>query len=122
MVVQFVGLISWIVIFGKTNDFTEWGITNSSLLRSTTIKSNESSQLGSFDDKDVRSQSFNIPAVLRAVALYSYDANDDDPTEMSFIKGEILDVLDCNGKWWQARRADGSIGIVPSNYFKVLDE
>ncbi|OLY85246.1 hypothetical protein AYI68_g571 [Smittium mucronatum] len=67
----FVSWVFWVVIFGKTNDFTEWGITNESLLRSTTIRSNSSSQLGSFSDKDVRSQSFNIPAVLRAVALYS---------------------------------------------------
>ncbi|PVV04913.1 hypothetical protein BB560_000566 [Smittium megazygosporum] len=55
-----------------------------------------------------------IPVVLRCVALYSYEASEDDPTEMSFVKGEILDILDNSGKWWQARRADGAIGIVPS--------
>ena len=37
-------------------------------------------------------------------------ANSEDPTEISFAKGEILDVVDKQGKWWQSRRADGSTG------------
>jgi SHO1 osmosensor len=27
----------------------------------------------------------------------------DDPNEISFSKGEILDIIDENGKWWQAQ-------------------
>lgn len=32
-------------------------------------------------------------------------------------KGEIFDVLDNSGKWWQVVRVDGSgaVGISPSN-------
>ena len=70
--------------------------------------------------------------VARARALYAYQASADDPNEISFAKGEMLDVLDQSGKWvgpfvrgmkvpdadlreqWQSRRADGSVGIVPS--------
>lgn len=37
-------------------------------------------------------------------------ANSEDPTEISFAKGEILDIVDKQGKWWQSRRADGSTG------------
>ncbi|ORZ01225.1 hypothetical protein BCR43DRAFT_561516 [Syncephalastrum racemosum] len=52
-----------------------------------------------------------------ARAAHSYRANPEDPNELSFDKNEILEILDRRGNWWQARKMDGSIGIVPSNYF-----
>ncbi|KAG2189255.1 hypothetical protein INT44_004397 [Umbelopsis vinacea] len=58
----------------------------------------------------------NAEYPLDVVALHSYDANPDDPNELSFTKGDILQVHDKRGNWWQARKADGSVGIVPSNY------
>ncbi|KAI9510820.1 hypothetical protein F5148DRAFT_498286 [Russula earlei] len=56
----------------------------------------------------------------KAKALYAYTASPDDPNEISFSKGEILDIIDKNGKWWQARREDGSLGIAPSNYLQII--
>jgi SHO1 osmosensor len=56
----------------------------------------------------------------KAQALYAYTASVDDPNELSFAKGELMEIVDNQGKWWQARKADGSIGIVPSNYMKLL--
>ncbi|THH32021.1 hypothetical protein EUX98_g2142 [Antrodiella citrinella] len=59
-------------------------------------------------------------SILRAKALYSYRASPDDPNEISFVKDQILDVLDSEGKWWKVRMADGTFGIASSNYLQLI--
>ncbi|KAF7373316.1 Kinase-like protein [Mycena sanguinolenta] len=58
--------------------------------------------------------------VLKAKALYAYTASADDPNELSFSEGEILDIEDAHGKWWRAKRADGSRGIASSNFLMII--
>ena len=54
---------------------------------------------------------FPCPCSVKSLKiLYSDTASPDDPTELSFAKGEILDVLDKQGKWWQAKNSDGTPG------------
>ncbi|WVW79691.1 hypothetical protein I302_101661 [Kwoniella bestiolae CBS 10118] len=56
----------------------------------------------------------------RAKAMYAYSASADDPNEVSFAKGDILEVLDNTGKWFQVRTPTGATGIAPSNYLTLL--
>ncbi|EDR06351.1 uncharacterized protein LACBIDRAFT_300507 [Laccaria bicolor S238N-H82] len=61
------------------------------------------------------------PVVSRARARFDYVASPDDPSELSFKRGEIFDVLDSSAKWWIVKKADASTGIVPSNFVRSCD-
>lgn len=46
-------------------------------------------------------------------------ANKEDPNELSFSKGEVLYVHEKKGSWWQAKKSNGAIGMIPSNYVSL---
>ena len=50
------------------------------------------------------------------VALYDYDARTDE--DLSFRKGELLEIInDTQGDWWYARsKTSKAEGYIPSNY------
>ncbi|KAJ7938193.1 hypothetical protein B0H13DRAFT_1135852 [Mycena leptocephala] len=58
---------------------------------------------------------------FKVKALKAFTADPDDPDEISFIQGEILDILDKQGKWWLIQNEEGSVGIASSDYFSVFD-
>ena len=73
-----------------------------------------------FNTAAVVSQSPSRPvdasAIKAFVALYDYDARTDE--DLSFKKGEVLEILnDTQGDWWYARsKVTKSQGYIPSNY------
>lgn len=57
------------------------------------------------------------------VALYSFNSNND--TELSFEKGDRLEIVDrppADPEWYKARNQKGQIGLVPRNYLQELQE
>lgn len=57
------------------------------------------------------------------VALYSFNSNND--TELSFEKGDRLEIIDrppSDPEWYKARNQKGQIGLVPRNYLQELQE
>lgn len=53
------------------------------------------------------------PAVMRAVALYAYEAS--RPDELSLQQGDVLDVLDATDPSWWMGTLRGQTGMFPSN-------
>ena len=61
--------------------------------------------------------------VCGVVALYSF--NSGNPEELPFEKGDLMDIIDQppdDPDWWEARKANGSTGLVPRNYVEVVHD
>ncbi|KAJ7503836.1 hypothetical protein B0H11DRAFT_1625530, partial [Mycena galericulata] len=50
--------------------------------------------------------------------LFLVCASPDDPDEISFSRGEVLDIIDKQGRWWLIQNAEGLVGSasVPSRF------
>jgi len=58
------------------------------------------------------------PPSVRAKAMYDFTAS--DSSELSFREGDVLNILERNGDWWQAE-LNGRRGQVPSNYLEIVN-
>lgn len=121
----------WGIFFGCDSDTVLGGWVNSSgLMRNTKAVEKPSDYSLQQVPNTTSELSAPIPAmpadiavsneVIRVEALFNYEANKEDPNEISFSQGEVMEITNNKGKWWQARKADGTVGIVPSNFLKVI--
>jgi hypothetical protein len=54
----------------------------------------------------------------RAVGIYTFDS--DEPGDLPFTKGDVIEILGLANKHWYKGRLDAREGIIPSNYVEVL--
>uniref|UniRef100_A0A8C3LAR3 Intersectin 2 n=1 Tax=Chrysolophus pictus TaxID=9089 RepID=A0A8C3LAR3_CHRPC len=60
------------------------------------------------------------PSVCQVIAMYDYMANNED--ELSFSKGQLINVLSKDdADWWQGE-LNGVTGLFPSNYVKMTTD
>lgn len=60
------------------------------------------------------------PSVCQVIAMYDYTANNED--ELSFSKGQLINVLNKDdADWWQGE-INGVTGLFPSNYVKMTTD
>lgn len=53
------------------------------------------------------------------ITYFVDEGNKTDPNELSFSKGETMYVYEKRGYWWQAKKSNGEIGVIPSNYVRL---
>lgn len=58
-----------------------------------------------------------VPQYPRARALYPFQTQ--NPNELPFNPGDILNLLNTDGAWWQAE-LNGRTGLIPSNYVERI--
>ncbi|KAF8067076.1 hypothetical protein FPV67DRAFT_1670529 [Lyophyllum atratum] len=58
----------------------------------------------------LRLSSRDQPVLFQAEAVFDYDANPEHPDELSFMKGEILVIVETEWEWYKAKKNDGMIG------------
>jgi len=57
------------------------------------------------------------PPSAQARAIYPFQAG--TPQELSFQPGDVLNILNFDGAWWQAELR-GQAGLIPSNYVERI--
>ncbi|CAH1113838.1 unnamed protein product [Psylliodes chrysocephalus] len=110
---------SRILILEKSND--GWWRGQSSNI-SGWFPSNYTQEEGEVDDTlHTYAMAENVLDIV--VALYSFSSSNEQ--ELSFEKGDRLEILDrpaSDPEWYKARNSQGQIGLVPRNYLQELND
>lgn len=75
------------------------------------------------NDENVHTYAMAENVLDIVVALYSFNSNNDQ--ELSFEKGDRLEIIDrpiSDPEWYKARNGQGQIGLVPRNYLQELND
>ncbi|CAO3673398.1 unnamed protein product [Rhizopus stolonifer] len=105
----------WVILFGSTEDSAVFQYIYSAHASNNYAAKESKLALATVNEEEPSQQ--EPVENLMATALHPYQANPDDPNELSFSKGETLEILNSKGNWWHAKKNDNTVGIVPSNYF-----
>ena len=63
------------------------------------------------------------PVICVVRALYSF--NSGNPEELAFSSGDILEITDQpvdDPEWWEARKSDKTMGLIPRNYVDIVPD
>uniref|UniRef100_A0A6P7G2J0 Cytoplasmic protein NCK1 isoform X2 n=1 Tax=Diabrotica virgifera virgifera TaxID=50390 RepID=A0A6P7G2J0_DIAVI len=110
---------SRILILEKSND--GWWRGQSSNI-SGWFPSNYTQEEGDIDDT-VHTYAMAENVLDIVVALYSFSSSNEQ--ELSFEKGDRLEILDrpaSDPEWYKARNSQGQVGLVPRNYLQELND
>ena len=61
--------------------------------------------------------------ICGVIALYSFNSGNRE--ELTFQKGDLLDIVDHppdDPDWWEARKANGTTGLIPRNYVEIVHD
>ncbi|XP_066554836.1 intersectin-2 isoform X6 [Amia ocellicauda] len=61
-----------------------------------------------------------LAPICQVIAMYDYKAANED--ELSFSKGQLLNVFDTNDADWWKGELNGDMGLFPTNYVKMTTE
>ncbi|XP_030748010.1 cytoplasmic protein NCK1 isoform X2 [Sitophilus oryzae] len=110
---------SRILILEKSND--GWWRGQSSNITGW-FPSNYTQEEGDLDDTmHTYAMAENVLDIV--VALYSFSSSNEQ--ELSFEKGDRLEILDrppSDPEWYKARNSQGQVGLVPRNYLQELSD
>ncbi|KAJ3864220.1 hypothetical protein EV359DRAFT_81621 [Lentinula novae-zelandiae] len=117
-----------IVYEGSRTSFDRPGSVLMNDRQSTTSRLTVPASIATHESSNAASSNYSYSQ--KALALYNYNAinsstevDNSGEGELSFVKGDILEVSrTLEKKWWPARRSNGQVGVVPSNYLQVIQE
>ncbi|KAJ6476188.1 hypothetical protein C8R45DRAFT_1009160 [Mycena sanguinolenta] len=89
------------------------------------LESGSSTNASRDDSSRTVAQLLDAGEPVKVKALKDFIADPDDPEEISFSVGDVLEIVDVQGNWWMVQIADRSAdgtAVAPSDYFSLIDD